>query len=140
MMEAIKISRNEVEDDVSEKLRFVKEMYLKKYKHLEDVNMKIRRDKEILQLTTHKLTYTNSELKAHKKALRTQLQEKAKLATLLEQKNKSLEREQRKANKAMQELVINFGHLAYEMNEKKKAEQKEKLKNGWKKERQTNRL
>ena len=67
MMQAIKISRNEVEDDVSEKLRFVKEMYLKKYKHLEDVNMKIRRDKEILQLTTHKLTYTNSELRTTRK-------------------------------------------------------------------------
>ena len=72
--------------------------------------------------------------KDHKKALRDQLQEKAKLATLLEERNRSLEREQRKANKAMQELVINFGHLAYEMNEKKKMEQKEKLKNGWKKE------
>ena len=133
MMEAINL-RTEVEDDVSKNLKYVKEMYLKKYKQLDEVNMKLTRDKEILQLTTHKLAYSNGELERHKRKLRDQLEEKAKLAKLLEERNRSLEREQRKAKKAMQELVINFGHLAYEMNEKKKMEQKEKLKNGWKKE------
>ena len=119
MMEAINL-RTEVEDDVSKNLKYVKEMYLKKYKQLDEVNMKLTRDKEILQLTTHKLAYSNGELERHKRKLRDQLEEKAKLAKLLEERNRSLEREQRKANKAMQELVINFGHLAYEMNEKKK--------------------
>ena len=68
--------------------------------------MKVETDKPKLHISYH---MTNANIKLN---CTCQLEEKAKLAKLLEEKNNSLEREQRKAKKAMQELVINYGHLA----------------------------